>query len=130
MKIRRLLGKDLGQNFRDQFKSMLDSSKHQYIGQVGMTEWILTDINCMKYIQDEFRKNGIARSLSNAARPDAFRQNPTGNDIYRQISGLVECYNFSQWLTKLDVLRLEKYNVEIKFRPTGFSLPLIYLFKQ
>ena len=124
-KIRRLLGQDLGHSFRDQFTRKLDSSKHQYIGQVGMTEWILTDTNRIKYIQNEFRKNGIARSpLSNTARPDAFQQNPTGNDIYKQIFGLVDIHNFLQLQTKLHVARLAVYNVEIKFRPTGFSFPL------
>lgn len=121
MKIRRLLGRDLGHSFQNQFTRHLDPSKRQYVDDVGMTEWILTDTSCMKWIQEAFRKNGIARSPSyfytNTAKLNISQQNPTGDDVYRQILA-VQSQRLHVCVPQF------VHNVEIKFTPTGFSFPL------
>ena len=117
VKIRKLLGRELGPDFQDQFTSSLDYSKHQHVSKVGKTEWILIETGRMKRIQEHFRHNGIACIIELSV----MGKSPTGGDVYKQLGRIVNSHNLGQQRFRLPQV---DHNVEIKFTPTGFTFPI------
>ena len=121
-KIRQLIGVDLGESFRRQFKEQLGRDKQGYVDEVGMTEWVLIRTSLMKSIQQEFRRNWPQSSMFADCRRQpkhiwcSINLCPTGEQFRRQIESVLRAYQMHVNLAQ------EAYKVTITFPPlTNFS---------
>ena len=125
--IRKLIGDDCGQAFRDQFKRTLDDDKQSYVDKVGMTEWVLMRNDLMEAIQNQYRQNWCSISFQQSHDDHLCRSGQkctasltpsschtvTGNEFF----GQMRSFHFRVLTQRVTPTSY----VKIKFPPTEFA---------
>ena len=110
--IRELLGIDCGQSqgFQDQFKGSIGDDKKRYIGQVGMTEWVLMANDLMKSIQDQYRQNWSSNFFQRR------HYDSSSSTFVRQM----QSFYFTAF-KPMRIITSVSRNINIEFPPTEFT---------